>query len=247
MMCLQVFFYWLFAKTINYYSSLNVLGITGGNIFFDKDGTFQWSSIAAIVSFVAACLTFIGVFINVSTQKKIAQQQIDANLKAKARIEWISDVRELVSEYITRLSILETIMRSMIEPTELIQIERMKDEPDDNIILTEKAKLAPLNESLKEEQVKITSISENILLYFSHQEDHKYIEKIITYIPNQLILLELFMRKIYGEHVNATPLDKLLKDEFNEYPIMVVKNVQEIRKEFRNYLKVEWDKAKEGQ
>ncbi|NSW14121.1 hypothetical protein HRH69_09190 [Enterococcus faecalis] len=55
------------------------------------------------------------------------------------------------------------------------------------------------------------------------------------------------MRKIYGEHVNATPLDKLLKDEFNEYPIMVVKNVQEIRKEFRNYLKVEWDKAKEGQ
>ncbi|HFK9572336.1 TPA: hypothetical protein ACG0YC_002583, partial [Enterococcus faecalis] len=202
MMCLQMFYYWLFAKTINYYTSLNVLGITGGNIFFDKDGTFQWSSIAALVSFVAACLTFVGVFINVSTQKKIAKQQIDANLKAKARIEWISDVRELVSEYIARLSLLETIMRSMIEPAELIQIERMKDEPDDNIILSEKAKLTPLNESLKEEQVKITCISENILLYFSHQEEHKNIEKIITYIPNQLILLELFMREINGEHVN---------------------------------------------
>lgn len=204
MMCLQMFYYWLFAKTINYYTSLNVLGITGGNIFFDKDGTFQWSSIAALVSFVAACLTFVGVFINVSTQKKIAKQQIDANLKAKARIEWISDVRELVSEYIARLSLLETIMRSMIEPAELIQIERMKDEPDDNIILSEKAKLTPLNESLKEEQVKITCISENILLYFSHQEEHKNIEKIITYIPNQLILLELFMREINGEHVNKT-------------------------------------------
>lgn len=247
MMCLQMFYYWLFAKTINYYTSLNVLGITGGNIFFDKDGTFQWSSIAALVSFVAACLTFVGVFINVSTQKKIAKQQIDANLKAKARIEWISDVRELVSEYIARLSLLETIMRSMIEPAELIQIERMKDEPDDNIILSEKAKLTPLNESLKEEQVKITCISENILLYFSHQEEHKNIEKIITYIPNQLILLELFMREINGEHVNKTPLNELLKDEFNEYPIMVAKNVQEIRKEFRNYLKIEWDKAKEGQ
>lgn len=104
MICLQVFFYWLFAKTINYYSSLNVLGITGGNIFFDKDGTFQWSSIAALVSFVAACLTFIGVFINVSTQKKIAKQQIDANLKAKARIKWIQEVREISARLITNFS-----------------------------------------------------------------------------------------------------------------------------------------------
>lgn len=202
--------------------------------------------------------TIAGIFANVyinyrqtkkneELQKEITQKQIDANLKAKARIEWISDVRELVSEYIARLSILENIMRSMIEPAELIQIERMKDEPDDNIILSEKAKLTPLNESLKEEQVKITCISENILLYFSHQEEHKNIEKIITYIPNQLILLELFMREINGEYVNKTPLNELLKDEFNEYPIMVAKNVQEIRKEFRNYLKIEWDKAKEGQ
>ncbi|EIP7779620.1 hypothetical protein LT126_000879 [Enterococcus faecalis] len=202
--------------------------------------------------------TIAGIFANVyinyrqtkkneELQKEITQKQIDANLKARARIEWISDVRELVSEYIARLSILENIMRSMIEPAELIQIERMKDEPDDNIILSEKAKLTPLNESLKEEQVKITCISENILLYFSHQEEHKNIEKIITYIPNQLILLELFMREINGEYVNKTPLNELLKDEFNEYPIMVAKNVQEIRKEFRNYLKIEWDKAKEGQ
>ncbi|AWQ39171.1 hypothetical protein CNQ40_04700 [Enterococcus faecalis] len=202
--------------------------------------------------------TIAGIFVNVyinyrqtkkneELQKEITQKQIDANLKARARIEWISDVRELVSEYIARLSILENIMRSMIEPAELIQIERMKDEPDDNIILSEKAKLTPLNESLKEEQVKITCISENILLYFSHQEEHKNIEKIITYIPNQLILLELFMREINGEYVNKTPLNELLKDEFNEYPIMVAKNVQEIRKEFRNYLKIEWDKAKEGQ
>ncbi|ASE66463.1 hypothetical protein [Enterococcus faecalis] len=202
--------------------------------------------------------TIAGIFANVyinyrqtkkneELQKEITQKQIDANLKAKARIEWISDVRELVSEYIARLSILENIMRSMIEPAELIQIERMKDEPDDNIILSEKAKLTPLNESLKEEQVKITCISENILLYFSHQEEHKNIEKIITYIPNQLIILELFMREINGEYVNKTPLNELLKDEFNEYPIMVAKNVQEIRKEFRNYLKIEWDKAKEGQ
>ncbi|EGO8357727.1 hypothetical protein EWX67_12735 [Enterococcus faecalis] len=217
------------------------------NIFIDSNGEIIWSGVSATVSALSAFFVFVGVIMNVCTQSKIAKQQIDANLKAKARIEWISDVRELVSEYITRLSILETIMRSMIEPAELIQIERMKDEPDDNIILTEKAKLAPLNESLKEEQVKITSISENILLYFSHQEDHKYIEKIITYIPNQLILLELFMRKIDGEHVNTTPLDEQLKDKFNEYPIMIAINVQEIRKEFRNYLKIEWDKAKEGQ
>ncbi|TKN41381.1 hypothetical protein DVW91_09255 [Enterococcus faecium] len=34
-------------------------------------------------------------------QKEIAQKQIDANLKAKARIEWITEVRNLVSRYIS--------------------------------------------------------------------------------------------------------------------------------------------------
>ncbi|NSO61376.1 hypothetical protein HRE40_12495, partial [Enterococcus faecalis] len=163
MMCLQVFYYWLFAKTINYYTSLNVLGITGGNIFFDKDGTFQWSSIAALVSFVAACLTFVGVFINVSTQKKIAQQQIDANLKAKARIEWINGVREKSSELI---SLLLSLQKEEIafheqwlkveETSELLKLffssKTIKDiEKDiyvqnDNIFVSEKAKEILYNE-----------------------------------------------------------------------------------------------------
>lgn len=33
-------------------------------------------------------------------EREMTQKQIDANLKAKARIEWISEVRRLVSEYL---------------------------------------------------------------------------------------------------------------------------------------------------
>ncbi|NSV25970.1 hypothetical protein HRH32_13450, partial [Enterococcus faecalis] len=40
---------------------------------------------------------------NEELQKEITQKQIDANLKAKARIEWISGVRDKTSELVSLL------------------------------------------------------------------------------------------------------------------------------------------------
>ncbi|EHU9661021.1 hypothetical protein KZ535_002496, partial [Enterococcus faecalis] len=187
MMCLQVFFYWLFAKTINYYSSLNVLGITGGNIFFDKDGTFQWSSIAALVSFVAACLTLIGVFINVSTQKKIAKQQIDANLKAKARIKWIQEVRQLVSEYLVIIhkvgELLFLLNGNNIKNKQAIQKNQSTTGKDVNESnkqynmeksIIEKEQKELLSE-LEGQKYQALAVSEKLVLYFSIQNEHKII------------------------------------------------------------------------
>ena len=58
--------------------------------------------------------TIIGIIVNVcinvyqnrknqSLQEKLKQKEIDANLKAKARIEWIAEVRNLVSKYLSYL------------------------------------------------------------------------------------------------------------------------------------------------
>lgn len=222
MMCLQVFFYWLFAKTINYYTSLNVLGITGGNIFFDKDGTFQWSSIAALVSFVAACLTFVGVFINVSTQKKIAQQQIDANLKAKARIEWINGVREKSSELI---SLLLSLQKEEIafheqwlkveETSELLKLffssKTIKDiEKDiyvqnDNIFVSNKAKEILYNECNNNDK--------NIFV-------RRYIECLIELYENNKYKSYTKHRKIIAKNLNKELFDQISL-EFEDVDKMV--------------------------
>lgn len=240
MMCLQMFSYWLFAKTINYYTSLNVLGITGGNIFFDKDGTFQWSSIAALVSFVAACLTFVGVFINVSTQKKIAKQQIDANLKAKARIEWITLVRGLVSEYISNYYKITVIVDriSKEEKSKLGNIRAKNTKTTENVydqlIENNQDEIIILKRELSEAVSNSISISEQIFLLFADSDEHKQIRELFT--SSIGFLKEINASESY-ENENEI-LNKL--DENYE-------NVAEIRDSISKYLKIEWDKAKEGQ
>ena len=59
------------------------------NIFFDMNNNFQWGSIAALVALIAAIMQ---MFNN--------KKSIDANLKAKSRVEWIQNVRKLSADFI---------------------------------------------------------------------------------------------------------------------------------------------------
>ncbi|MEB4785560.1 MULTISPECIES: hypothetical protein [Enterococcus] len=72
-------------------------------IFYDHNGEIIWSGVSALISLIAAIMVLIGVIMNVCTQRKIAKQQIDANLKAQARIKWIDGVRQKSSELISLL------------------------------------------------------------------------------------------------------------------------------------------------
>ncbi|ALS00322.1 hypothetical protein ATZ33_02695 [Enterococcus silesiacus] len=71
------------------------------NLFFDAEGSFQWASIAAGISLIAAGISIWGTFRNNKIQKEINQQNIDANLKSKARLEWINNVRKETSELLS--------------------------------------------------------------------------------------------------------------------------------------------------
>lgn len=59
-------------------------------IFFDDKRNFQWASIAALIALFSVVIQF---FTN--------QKTIDANITAKARIEWIQAVRDLAARYIS--------------------------------------------------------------------------------------------------------------------------------------------------
>ena len=71
------------------------------NILYDHNGNFMWSSIATAFSLFAAILAYKGARKSDKVQKEIAQQQIDANLKASARIDWITKVRIETAGFVT--------------------------------------------------------------------------------------------------------------------------------------------------
>lgn len=85
------------------------------NIFYSTKGEFQWGSIAALISLIAAIIaagsSVYGVKKNSQTQTKISadnnelqkrlqKEKIDADIIAKARIQWIEHVRAAYSSLV---------------------------------------------------------------------------------------------------------------------------------------------------
>lgn len=78
------------------------------NIFYNSLGDFQWASVAAIVAAIGACVSFMFSLLSYLNSRKslkhqinIDQKKIDADLKAKARIDWIKIVRNETSELLS--------------------------------------------------------------------------------------------------------------------------------------------------
>lgn len=179
-------------------------------------------------------------------QERITKKQIDADLKAKARIQWITDVRNLVSEYISELSDLERILYELIFPVETIQVEYLSENPDNSLINELLDEIKPYLKEIENKRRLITRNSEKILLYFSSNDEHQEIESKVLFAQNLLILLEAFIMKTQAKKLNPTPLDDQMPEQFGDFYMMIVDNIVEVRRVFRTYLKKEWDKAKEG-
>ena len=151
-------------------------------IFFDSNNNFVWGGIAAIVSFIAALISLYGFIINRRTQEDIAKQQIDANLKAKARIDWITEVRELVSVYIYELAKVQNIMIKM-NTIEKILLTYRTSPTESSIAKAEEInqKLTELYNEFELVYYNYINISERILLHFSEKKEHKYIEESVKH------------------------------------------------------------------
>lgn len=52
--------------------------------------------------------------------------------------------------------------------------------------------------------------------------------------------------KTQEKKLNPTPLDDQMPEQFGDFYMMIVDNIVEVRRVFRTYFKIEWDKAKEG-
>ncbi|EGO5189955.1 hypothetical protein EWY11_06625 [Enterococcus faecalis] len=227
---------------------------------------------------------------NEELQKEITQKQIDANLKAKARIEWISGVRDKTSELVSLLLSLQKEKTVFYE--QWLEIEKVSE----LLKLYFNSKMnKKVNSEIYIEQNKII-ISETatsiVLKENNNINKHAYIKKYIEClvelykddnyknISNKIRFYHDSIRKLYEdnfeylmsherselEKIKNTPPEKL---EGEDYDYAAAENniehyqrkIKDIEVSLTNYheaieffttvislyLKIEWDKAKEGQ
>lgn len=199
------------------------------NIFFDHNGNFMWSSFAALASFVAAGLAYRSSSKNSKIQKEIAQQQIDANLKANARIRWITEVRQKSSELVSVLLSLqkrETVYyeqwTKIEEITELLKLYFNSKTTNSKTDITETEKKTTENKKISEEiyiyksKIELSNSAKNILFDEANENDSKnpYIRRYIE------CLTELYKDNNYNNIINEKKyytglLNKIYEDNFN--------------------------------
>lgn len=255
------------------------------NIFYDPNGEFIWSVASAAVSAISAILVFVGVIMNVCTQRKIAKQQIDANLKAQARIKWIDGVRQKSSELISLLISLqkkEVVLQEqwpkVEEISELLKLyfNSIESEEIEKKIYIEKNKIIVAEDAQKKLYNKKINDGKHIYIrrYIEclinlYEEDHyknilaqksKVLSALKEYESNNEYYIEQDIRSEEDAEAKLSPTERKKYQE----DVRRLKTVEERRKQVNKmlenykqaiddfskiiglYLKLEWDKAKQG-
>lgn len=187
------------------------------SIFWDVNGNFQWSSIAA---FVALLSTIIMVIMQIFNNKK----SIDTNLKAKSRVEWIQNVRKLSADFIRVSYEYKGLM------DEYIKIDKEK-----NIIFIDKPIEGETKSKMGEKWTEFLYTYNLFLLYFNEGEKTDKFNK----ISNDTVIksAENLREEVKNFHYKVNGM----KEKQFYY-----KGIKPFRNNMRQYLKGEWDRAKSG-
>lgn len=235
----------------------------------------QWVTI--IVAFVSPIIALIGVVYTNHTTKKMTQKNIDANLIAKARIEWIQNVRNttagLISTYYLMLNESDPneSLKLYINAQEKLELlilyfgpEKDKEKPIKTTpnIFDEKTNdgkndlivryLISLSSDFREHYKSIQQNIENNLNKKLENASQRMSENItgIEYQEDVKIDGQTYTNTEYSYEAEA-------EKQYNNilYSLHHMKKIQSIYEEklmnlrtiIRIYLKLEWSKAKKGQ
>lgn len=187
---------------------------------------------------------------NQEFEREMKKMDVDATLKAKTRIEWITEVRRLVSKYIVslfefcdlvaELGDLKKALKTLQEasPATLKTLKTLPGAPS-NI---GEGKIILSNEIEKKEKEaiihknRILSVYEQLSMHFSKQNDHNEIERVLN-DP-----LEVVNETISTLDQQSAHTEQFYKKLMNK----IEHDTSELKETFKEYLKKEWDKAKEG-
>lgn len=193
-------------------------------IFFNSLGEFQWASVATIIAFIPA---LTGVFFSVlgykntkqtlKQQKEITERTISANLKAKARIDWIQKVREASSSFLSSVLKLKGLTNERIG-----SINSQTSRTLDDKIINE------LNQ-FQEKRLLLK-------LYFGTNTENN---KVVDDIEKINTIVSKFIKSQQTGTLDQNNYESFMKD--------IDENVETFNEAIRKYLKFEWDRAKKGE
>ena len=244
-------------------------------------GLTNAEKVVVISAFISISGVILTVFMNsrqsnkqIESEKNINQKNIDANIKAKARIEWIQNVRkasaELISVYyeILRVEDKGVLLNKIIESKEKTELLILYFGPDKQKEEDREPLNKNSNEGKNDEIVTFLSgLNEKFNEYYKIVlEDKKEklnkglaeVKKELDIFTNQFIKCDCEGNEIYitkddddieYEHDLINDLS-LAKNEVYKYDLYI-NELQNQLLYFRNiiriYLKIEWNKAKNGQ
>lgn len=159
------------------------------------------------------------------------KSRIDADLRAKARIDWIQKVREASSSFLSTVLKLTGLINELEHIQGINSSEQKKVE--DKII-----------DELNKFQEKRLLLK----LYFgSNAENNKVVDD-IEEINSYLSSLIEFQQSQRAQRAQQSQQDKKLANEKYLYYMNETKYIVEVFNEtMRKYLKIEWDRAKNGE
>ncbi|MGX7264110.1 hypothetical protein ACWOEF_08940 [Enterococcus crotali] len=217
----------------------------------DKDGIFQWGSIAAFVSllaaFIAASASIWSSKKNAQIQKEIAQQNIDANLKASARIDWIQNVRLLEVEYIDDSNVFMKCANSIIDH-QVRYLECWAIFNDEQGVFIE---AKAINKYLEDLENSLTRIQKNYLLlrlYFGKNVEDLQVIDAAFYIKENVERIKQLLVQSHRK-IELLRLDNLRQDQSILYQVSedLESSIEYFIIFARDYNKTEWDRAKIGE
>lgn len=154
---------------------------------------------------------------NNKIQKELHQSKIDADLKATARIDWIQKVREASSSFLSSALKLKGLTNERVGERNPLQARKLDDKIIDELNFFQEKRLI-------------------LMLYFGTNTQNN---KIVDDIEDINACLSIF---IEDQQTGG------LSQVSYEYYMEEIKNrVEAFNESMRKYLKIEWDRAKNGE
>lgn len=206
---------------------------------------------AAITSIASLVVTNRFQSEQLSQQRKIEQSKIDADLKAKARIEWIAAVKKQTTEYISAVEellelvriikilgggkqdvqYLSTIFRSVFDSGNLLILQFGPDSDSQFYISA--------NQSVGTDEHSILEYTQVVKQLLKMDSTDGVNEKVVLIIEYMLVRVRAATQQLADTEVSLQEIADYFSGLGESYP-------KDIRDCIRRYLKIEWDKAKSG-
>lgn len=205
-------------------------------LFVDKDGKFQWIGVSAVLAVV--------VFLfNTGWE----HHKLNADIKSKSRIQWMNTVREYMVNYIISARDLDLALRK-----ELSFKARYKK--DSNGVLTDKSgnqitdqKHSEIHaENYDAVNLSVRKLSKNydlLMLYIPNSKSNK---DLVNSIQNVSGFLNSVRSKVNKYKVGQDIGGKTVKEYKNFLSSENSRKIKAMKDIARNYMKIEWERAKKG-